>query len=177
MDFHRQFTVSRFNTRARARRALPYSSHITPEIVLQHTCPREAGTGYCRGIIIGVPASTHVPARGGHKAHPTTLGVKTCFNTRARARRAHLSLSLPNGNGCFNTRARARRAPRNKWVTAYCRGFNTRARARRAHSSSRPRAPAACFNTRARARRAPTWVKVRHVGIRASTHVPARGGH
>ena len=168
-----------FNTRARARRA-PIE------------CPANRRMP---------AASTHVPARGGHAPAPPKNSPPRRFNTRARARRA----LRPSPRRCrriaasTHVPARGGHAEIFPWFIAADasthvpargghphviaplsahRSFNTRARARRAHQRSRQgRTGWVRFNTRARARRALARPVFGIALARASTHVPARGGH
>ena len=60
------FDNSRFNTRARARRARMATLIRLAKTPFQHTCPREAGTNPHGINYDNWFVSTHVPARGGH---------------------------------------------------------------------------------------------------------------
>ena len=167
----------------------------------QHTCPREAGTadGCLHHAVDGV--STHVPARGGHPVKFLYISKPNGFqHTCPREAGTCTKLDFLRLSICFNTRARARRAHRAPYLDGHHRAVSTHVPARGGHFKHLPPPTIISrFNTRARARRAPVGdyaddyiCMFQHTCPReagtfshsvhfnpslVSTHVPARGGH
>ena len=146
---------SRFNTRARTRRARRYTAPSNKCAWFQHTCPHEAGTQLQHPCPASQSVSTHVPARGGHSRRQSLVEQCKGFNTRARTRRAQ-----PKNKNCRKSLRFQHTCPheagtRSTYLTCSFSEVSTHVPARGGHRR--------------------WWQYLCMYPV--STHVPARGGH